>query len=68
MSEKKFIERDNAPLVSSGFRFGSGDELCTVDFLDAPTSEFTRVVMSVALTKKQSLQLIEALQGFIDRE
>ncbi len=63
-----FIPREKAPIVTMGFRFGIGDELCIIDFLDMPEENLTKVSSSVALTKSQAKKLITSLQEFIDKE
>lgn len=68
MSDEKFIPRQRAPFVSMGFRLGTGDELCIIDFLDVPDENVTKVETSVAVTKKQARNLIEGLQEFINED
>lgn len=68
MSEEKFIPRERAPFVIAGFRMGSGEDLCVIDFLDSPDENITKVESSVALTKKQAKGLIESLEAFVNKD
>jgi hypothetical protein len=68
MSKEQFIPREKAPFISMGFRIGSGEDLCVIDFLDMPADNITKVEASVALTKKQAVSLIESLEAFINKD
>ena len=67
-SKDKFIYREHPPTFPMGFRLGASDDVCIIDFIDIPASEVKKVSYSVALTKKQSQQLITMLNNFIEKE
>lgn len=66
--DKNFVPRENAPVVSMGFRFGVGEELLILDFLEKPGNDITKVNFSAAITKKQAKNLIDGLKQFLDQD
>tara|TARA_R110001583_G_scaffold146766_1_gene298784 strand:+ start:415 stop:621 length:207 start_codon:yes stop_codon:yes gene_type:complete len=68
MEEEKMCHRESAPIFTSGFRFGNDNEIAIVDFIDRPADDIMKVIYSVALTKKQASDLIEALSSFVNEE
>lgn len=62
------LVRKSPPVICSGFRFGSGDELAILDFIDAQDEGNSYIINSVALTKKQAKSLAEQLAKFSEEK
>ncbi len=62
------IPRETPPIFPMGFRFGIGDDICIVDFMDTPDESTIKASHSIALTKKHAKQIIEGLSNFVGDE